>query len=76
MRETTSGLPAIAGNGAALRAHQGARQPRSTSKRVSCLFAEAIARMSEEGEKPIAVGGEERHGTLAVSWLGLGLGLG
>ena len=40
------------------------------------MFAEAIARMSEEGEKPIAVGGEERHGTLAVSWLGLGLGLG
>ena len=32
------------------------------------MFAEAIARMSEEGEKPIAVGGEERHGTLAVSW--------
>ena len=37
MRETTSGLPAMAGSGAALRALHGARQPRSTSKRVSCL---------------------------------------
>eukprot|EP00964_Phaeocystis_antarctica_P085072 scaffold53679_cov41-Phaeocystis_antarctica.AAC.1 len=37
MRETTSGLPAMAGNGTALRALHGARQPRSTSKRVSCL---------------------------------------
>ena len=35
---------------------------------ITCLLAEAIASMSEDGENPMAVGGEERHGTVAVSW--------
>ena len=35
---------------------------------IACLLAEAIASMSEEGENPMAVGGEARHGTVAVSW--------
>ena len=33
---------------------------------IACLLAEAIASISEDGENPMAVGGEERHGTVAA----------